>query len=134
MVGPVPVRPGGVRGRAVPGPQDLRIRPDERIGPPPLLLHPAAAIDQLIIAPSVGDDQGIALDGGGHRKIRRRANSGRPEVSSRKACASSPAGPQDEPVRSRVFACLYPKLGKAYPKYFICIKIPISESSACPPA
>jgi len=33
MIEPIPVRPGGIRGQAAAGPEDLRVGPDERVGP-----------------------------------------------------------------------------------------------------
>jgi hypothetical protein len=67
---PPPSRCGGrsrpsfptAAGAAVPRPDDLRIGPHEGVLAPALLLHAVAAIEQLVVLPAVGDDEGGAID------------------------------------------------------------------------
>ncbi len=73
VVEAVPVFPFGAGGRAVAGPDDLRIGTDEVVGAPTLLFETVAAVEKLVVAPAVGDDEGRALDGGGHALSEREA-------------------------------------------------------------
>jgi len=57
----VPVLPLGPGRGALPRPDDLRVGSDQCVRAPALLFHAIAAIEQLVILPAVGDDQGGTL-------------------------------------------------------------------------
>ena len=61
-----PIRGTGFAAGAVPRPDDLRVGAHEGVLAPALLLHAVAALEQLVVAPAVGDDEGGALNGRGH--------------------------------------------------------------------
>ena len=85
VVEPIPTLPAGLGSGRITGgradrshcrggasamsrPDDLWIRAHQGVLAPPLLFHAVAAVENLVVAPAIGDDQGRALDGwGGHR-------------------------------------------------------------------
>ena len=73
VVETIPIFPFGAGGCAVAGPDDLWIGPDEVVSAPTLLFEAVTAVEQLIVAPAIGDDEGRALDGSGHAWSEREA-------------------------------------------------------------